>query len=540
MNRFRALHLALPALAGLGATAALLAQPVVGPQIRVDVNGGTEAANETTIASVNSAPQDVVAAWNDWRRSSGSTEIINMGFAVSLDGRQTWSDFLVRPPAPNQSSVEGDPMTAYDERTGNLWVGAISFASNGGLYVARKEPGSPNFLPSVQVGQQSFADKCWMQAGPLPDDPDSTVVYIAYNEGVVRSTDLGDTWSSPVFAGFGIGFLPRIGPEGEVYVTYWDFGFGVRISRSFDGGQSFETNIPVATRLDTWSTQDGSRFPGNFRVPPLNALAVDQRTGKLHLIYFDTTDTVNGNRNVDLYYTTSTDQASSWTTPVIIPVDDSDIGDQFFPWLEIDDKGRLHLVIYDSRRTDQNDGVLDGFFDAAYLYSTDDGATWTEARLTPEPFNCANDGLNRSQQFLGDYNGLGFGGNTVYPCYVSGQNGDTDTFVHVIEWPEPELVGPIPGDAGTNNTITVDNGIPGARTYVGYAFAPGSSSVVGCPGVTVDLANPVLIGSAVADGAGSAEITAFVPPVASGQTVFLQAVILEDCTTSNVVEYTFP
>ncbi|GAG16512.1 unnamed protein product, partial [marine sediment metagenome] len=33
----------------------------------------------------------------------------------------------------------------------------------------------------------------------------------------------------------------------------------------------------------------------------------------------------------------------------------------------------------------------------------------------------------------GDYLGLGYGGDKVYPCYLSSQNGDTDVFTHVIE-----------------------------------------------------------------------------------------------------------
>ena len=139
--------------------------PVIGPQVRIDPGGGTEAANETTASVSEANPLEIIAGWNDWRLSQG-TEIINSGFSLSLDGGQTWSDFLIRPPAQYQSTVEGDPMTAFDPRTGTIWAGAISwdYPSNC-LYVARKDPGDTEFQPAV-AARLGGLDKCWMAAGP--------------------------------------------------------------------------------------------------------------------------------------------------------------------------------------------------------------------------------------------------------------------------------------------------------------------------------------------------------------------------------------
>lgn len=417
------------------ASAAYATDPVVGPQIRTDANGGTAAANETSAASVDPLGNEIVGTYNDWR-ASGSQEIIRMGVSVSNDGGLSWTDFLVRPPAQNQSGVEGDPMTAYDQRTGTLWVGAISFASNGGIYVARKDPGQNTFQPSVMARRSGGADKCWMAAGPAPGDPNATRLYVTYNEGCIRSTDMGQTWSTPVSIGSGIGFNPKVAPNGNVYVTYWDFNTGVMFRKSTNGGVSFGPEIRVATRMDTWGVNDGSRGPGNFRKPPMNSLAVDPNTGDIYIIYTDTTNIVNGNRNLDLYMVKSTDEGAHWTTPRVINSDANPPGDQFFQWLEVDYKGRLHLTWFDSRNTVQNDNVTNGMYDNYYGYSDDGGQTWADARLTPSPWNSNNDGLNRSQQFLGDYNALAFGGNRAYPYYLSTQNGDPDMFTNVIIDPD--------------------------------------------------------------------------------------------------------
>lgn len=404
--------------------------PIIGPQVRVDVGNGTWAANENSAAA---AGLEVVGTANDWRRSpTRANEIINMSVMVSNNAGQSWTDFLVRPPQANQSNVEGDPMAAYDARTGTLWVGAISFASNGGVYVARKNAGQNTFQPSVMARATGSADKCWMAAGRNHTTPNSTNLYITYNQGVIRSTDMGQTWSSPIGLGSGIGFQPYVGPNGEVYVQYWDFSTGIWLRRSLDSGQTWSAPIKIATRLDTWGTQDGSRGPGTFRKPPMNTLAVDPLTGKLYCVYFDTTNIVNGNRNLDLYLTTSTNQGSTWSTPKIINSDANPPGDQMFPWLEVDRTGRLHLHFFDTRNTVQNDGVANGMYDNYYAYSDDGGATWSEVRLTPNSWNCNDDGLDRGQQFLGDYSGLATTSNFTYPCYTSTQNGDPDTFMHTI------------------------------------------------------------------------------------------------------------
>ncbi|MBL1216830.1 MAG: exo-alpha-sialidase [Planctomycetes bacterium] len=515
-------------------------EPIIGPQIRIDVNGGVEAANETTISSIHMNPNEVVAGWNDWRESTGFSEIIRMGVAVSNDGGQTWEDFLLRAPSGHQSTVEGDPMTCYDNRTGTLWAGAMSWTGSGGVYVARKRPGENTFDDPVMTYVYGGIDKGWMAAGVDPFDPNATRVYVTYNLGNQYSTDMGQTWTNPRSLGSGIGFLPRVGPNGELYVAYWDYGSGVMLARSFDGGQSFEPAVRIATRMDTWSTQDGSRFPGSFRVPPLNSLAVDPNNGTVYSVYFDTTDWSGGYRNVDLYFSKSTDQGANWTTPRVINSDSNPAGDQFFPWIEVDERGWIHMVFYDTRHTVQADNAPHGMFDAYYALSTDGGDTWREYRLTPNSFDSYYDGLDRgSSQFLGDYLGLAVGGNKVYPCYLSTQNGDSDTFSHVITLPVLEMMKPIPGVSGQDNTFEVHNATPGEAVHFVYGLRQGSVNVPGCSGLTVSVRNPTIMGSAVADASGIASLGLFVPGNAGGRTIYLQGVERGTCQVSNLLPFVF-
>lgn len=408
----------------IGAATAFADYPIVGPQVRIDT-GGSSQANETTCSSSDLYPNEVVGAWNDYRSN------IRTGVSLSLDGGDSWSDFLLRPPAGYQTSVEGDPMTIVDPRTGYMWAGGIAFDWNGGVFVARKAPGASSFEPAVMTHVSGGADKGWMAVGPVPGNPDSTRVYVAFNEGVQYSTDMGSSWTSPDYLASGVGFLPRVGPDGEAYVLYWDWNSQIRIFRSFNGGASFGSSLHVATRMDVWGI-DGTRFPGTFRVPPLAYLAVDPNSGVLYCVYFDTTNVVSGNSNVDLYFTRSFDQGSTWSTPTVINEGTDPRADSFFPWIEVDNQGRLHMVFYDTRNQLVNDSSSHAYIDAYYSYSLDQGDTWTEIRLTDSPFDSEDTGSGGG--FIGDYSGLGVGANRVYPCYLSNQDGSSDAFVHTIIW----------------------------------------------------------------------------------------------------------
>lgn len=416
--------------------------PVVGPQLRADAVGGTAAANEISVATAAVDPNEVVVAVNDWRDSQFQ-EILRVGVSVTHDGGESWTELHVRPPEGRRTNVEADPMTAYDHRTGTLWVGGVVFGPEGGLFVARKTPGLARFERSVFLPEASFSDKCWMAAGPAPGNPNATHVYIADREGVRRSTDMGSTWQGRVpLLGAILGPLPRVASDGDLFVTAWDVVDEHWLYRSSDSGASFDPRQLIALRMDIGGSY-GSRFPGTFRVLPFGVSAVDPNDGTLYFLFPDTTDLVGGNANVDLYLTKSIDEGSTWSTPAAIGFDGAQIGDQFFPWIEIDDESRLHLVYYDSQNTLQDDDVIDGMLDAYYAYSEDAGATWTAHRLTPAPFNSNDDGLDRkSGQFIGDYNGLAIGGTRVYPSYMSTQNGDADIFVHAIDWgvPPPQFL----------------------------------------------------------------------------------------------------
>lgn len=402
--------------------------PIVGAQKRMSVDNLSNSGNETSaVSSANGL--DIIGGFNDYRTDG----TIKASFGTSSDGGQTWAHVLVRPPAANQTTVEGDPMAFYDARTGTVFAGAIAFGGNGGVYIAKKNPGANTYQPSVMARVSGGADKEWGAAGPLPGNPNSTRLYIVYNEGVIRSDNLGTTWTTPTSLGSGLGFLPRVGPNGEVYVTYWDTSFGIKFRRSLDGGVTWSTAINAATRLATWGVQNFA-IPGQFRNPPIHTMAVNPVTGDLVIMWFDQTNTVGGQRNLDLYMTKSTNQGTTWSAATRLPFRPlAQISDMIYPWIEFTNDGRLHLLTFDTQYTpNQTDSLIDGFWDQTYYYSDDEGTNWSSNfRLTPASWNCRFDGRGGTA-FLGDYEGIGISDKAVFPVYPDTHTNQAEVYTNKI------------------------------------------------------------------------------------------------------------
>ncbi len=411
-----------------------------GPVVRLDA-GGAAQATETSIAGVG---QDLVAAWND-QRDGTANGIWRLGGAYSTDGGASWNEGLIRPPGAVADDFEGDPISAYDRRTGDAWIGGVSFYLGGSTYVARRRAGNNFFDTPVIVNDdpELTYDKPLMTAGPGPGAPNSTRLYVTYSEGLQSSGDLGATWGPLVSLGeplIELAYQPRVDAAGVLSIVSWDSGDTIWLRRSTNGGASVLPRKAVATRLDVWGLQDSSRVPGQFRAPSLPSLAVTP-DGTLFVAYADTTSIASGNANLDLYLTHSTDGGNTWSTPAVLNTDADPPGDQFAPWLEVDAQGRLHVLFFDTRFTPQDDDSTFGLVDVSYAFSDDGGMSWHESRVTETSFSSADavwKGATNvpDYQFIGDYLGLTvLDSGAVMVAYPNADGGDLNVYSRRLETP---------------------------------------------------------------------------------------------------------
>lgn len=146
----------------------------------------------------------------------------------------------------------------------------------------------------------------------------------------------------------------------------------------------------------------------------------------------------------------------------------------------------------------------------------------------------------------GDFFGHGM---LTGPQLAAFLDGRTYVAVSTVNFPAGEIRGqnwnlrmlPLePGIAGTDNLVQVTDAGPYTLLSLAYSTVSGATDVPGCFGVQVMLIQPKIFASATTDLNGYASLTRFVPPPASGLTVYLQVLEAKTCAPSNLLSQPFP
>lgn len=103
---------------------------------------------------------------------------------------------------------------------------------------------------------------------------------------------------------------------------------------------------------------------------------------------------------------------------------------------------------------------------------------------------------------------------------------------------EVDLAVQQPAIAGTTNTFTAQSATPGGFVFYAVGLSGGEATVPGCV-AGLDIAQPLLFGSQVADASGTAAISVPVPAVLGQIPLLFQAYDYAGCATSNVESVTF-
>ena len=108
-------------------------------------------------------------------------------------------------------------------------------------------------------------------------------------------------------------------------------------------------------------------------------------------------------------------------------------------------------------------------------------------------------------------------------------------------YPSFDLSLAMPGIGGEINTITASNLEPGTKVYFVWGKHGGGTIIPGCSVQTnaLQIENPKVTGSAVADVNGIAVLEGLVPSGISGQWLLFQGVVPGDCAISNLVVQKF-
>ncbi len=417
--------------------------------------GPSVAAGANTDASNECGPQSetyiAIDPSSPTRLAGGSNEIFRLpmrGYAST--GGATWIGVdLPLPPAQGANGMRfgSDPSLAFDSG-GNLFYSYIVvFFGNGNgvngteMAVARSGDGGHTYPAvtyfSASTGADHFNDKPMITTDTNPASPFRDDVYVAWDAAsggssgggirVARSSDHGQTFNTvradnPSGPGRAIGAVPFTGPNGELYVAWNDYkASSIMINKSLDGGATWGTPVTIASQHIGFDIAIPAQFSRRALVYP--ACDADRsasaRRGTLFCSWMD----LNGS-TTDIYVSSSTDQGSTWSAPMLIADQLGVPVDRFNHWLAVDPiNGDVNVSFYDTR----NDTTGSRYMADIYFTKLPASAsTWLtpNVRVSTQSSNehdCAGvypcTAIDYGNQY-GDYAGLASYGGVSYPFWT--------------------------------------------------------------------------------------------------------------------------
>jgi hypothetical protein len=392
--------------------------------------------SETSIVANGS---NIVLSFNDASMNSA-------GYAFSRDDGASFTHRRV-PTPPNGFNL-GDGVVVLG-RGGNLFYSSISLMSNGrfGVGVAKSTDNGATFSTPIDATaadpSDDFRDKPWIAVDRNSGSPNRGNVYVSWTKvsfftsslsvAVSRSTDGGSSFdrsivvSPPTGVALTQGSAPAVAPNGDLYVAYFENHSissiqsvdSIVIVKSTDGGKSFSPRKNVVELSSRVSLVTGGNGVRSNSFP---SFSIDG-SGNLHIVY-DAIPTVPGPDRADAYYVRSTDGGATFSTPLRIN-DDSGATTQLLPSLAVAPDGTIAVKWWDRR----NDPINDSLTDVYMAVSTDGGASFgRNLRVTDHNWVFGPVEAGLAGGYHGDYDGIAFDGDSFFVAWSDERGSDPDVY----------------------------------------------------------------------------------------------------------------
>jgi hypothetical protein len=391
--------------------------------LNIDISKNLFPQNEPSVKISRVNPYRVIAAWRDFR-TGVNPPLRRVGYSLSTDGGETWSNSKLLPQIIPNAALSSDPVVGVD-LSGNFYIFTISInddTGNGELWVFKSTDQGETFDQVYQMANDlsAFEDKEWATTDLNASSPYANNLYCSwtrFSSGteilLVRSTDEGITWSSPVSVSDLSnvqGSFPAVGPNGELYVTWLGFNNTRQImfDKSTDGGVTFGTDVVISDAINSW-------FPH---------MAVDLSNGpRKGYIYVTWGDERNGDDDAFLSY--SSDGGETWSS--VIRVNNDPVGNgklQYWPSVAVSELGEISIIFYDTRNTVNNN------FIETYLARSTDALTFTNELMSTEPSPTS---IPNNDVRFGDYIGIDSYGGVVVPIWTDERAGGFDMDIYTAK-----------------------------------------------------------------------------------------------------------
>lgn len=223
--------------------------------------------------------------------------------------------------------------------------------------------------------------------------------------------------------------VPTVGPDGTVYVAFEN----EQNEALWETGELFDDQYLLVKSTNggnTWSSptfvvglEDGSAdYPVNvsgrqtltgyqLRVNSAGNIVASPTDGKLYLVFSDnrngTHDSATPVTNIDVFLMVSSNGGATWSAPAQV---DSAAGDQWFPWVEVNPSDGSIGILYNDRGT--SNGAT---YNASVLEGTPGSLVKTIVSASPSDptksrfFRSGVPGCETCATFNGDYVNIAYG-----------------------------------------------------------------------------------------------------------------------------------
>lgn len=402
--------------------------------VRVNQDQSGNAQFETTMAADPRDPSRLVAGW--FERVFGPPQFPNffLNTAWSKDGGLTWHSQRL----DTGLGQNFDPTMAVDSQ-GNFYFEAAGaetdsngFVTQFHLRIYKSTDGGQSFFQTAEIPVLKFLDKPFLIVEPQTDAIDTvwadilTPGKLDFDIFFARSTDHGATFSAPVrlsdSSTLGSAAMPAVGPSGEIYVTWGNNDNKIWFNRSLDAGVTW---LPKAQSIIGMIKRAPQILAPHVLNPLIPVLAVDLSSrphrGRLYLVWED-----GRFADPDILVAFSDDRGDTWSDPVRANDDAVGTGaEQFIPWVNIDDQGRVLVTFLDHRLTTGSQ-----FLYAMYLAtSTDGGSSFgPNVRVSDGLYPPSTDYFG-----IGDYNQAAVAGGRIHPIWADARFSDLDIFTESLD-----------------------------------------------------------------------------------------------------------
>ena len=323
--------------------------------------------------------------------------VVDSGYGCDLSNSQLFNDkeWIV---------TDNNPSSPFYGRTYLTWtkfVSASGVFQSSPIFESYSDDGGKHWTKAQEISGSNAALCTFQTSGPagqcdenqfsVPTVGPNGTVYVAFENSqnqalwepgevfddqylLVKSTDGGQTWSSPTFV---------VGME--------------------DGSADYPINVNGRQTLTGYQVRVNSA--GNIVASPTD--------GKLYLVFSDNRngvhDSANPVTNTNVFLMVSSNGGASWSGPMLV---DPGAGDQWFPWVDVNPANGKIGILYNDR------GSVNGpLYNAAIAEGSPGLLVKTIVSTAPSNpvdsrfFRAGVPGCENCATFHGDYIGLSYGSN---------------------------------------------------------------------------------------------------------------------------------